>query len=1172
MFAVSLSRLVMLLAFVFCLAPIATGQDELLTQAPDEYRAYGTVADEQGQPIPNAKASLVTVPGETAYMGDLLYRTPAVASESCTEDGEFDIRIPGTDARWNKVNERTQHLLVIEAAGFETSVTKFTRERLLVDLPFSIATGACQPWTLKVLDKDRSSITDAKLSVGQINGHRLPFKFKLENKKDQVVDGGFEVNGVTRDSADGVYVSQKTIGNFYLPIQSNEDGPFVQLPETGVVKGVFKLPESVSPAKLKGKEVVITGGNLYVRNGYPEESLSWVVLPLDENASATASHVTFGATSFGFLDPNSISLTQSLKNLAMPPTLSKENSPLEIAHKLYPSRKVEIRFETESGEPISNVQISAFGGTPGENSKGIVTIEIPVDDKPSGQLFPFDPSNQYQITGAFGVMLDRLEMKDGKPEPITMTRSRSIKGRVTDQQGQVVAGAKVEYTYSSERFSLTRSVLANRSGDFRIDGLPPNATVTLQASKGKLATPSDANISVMSGHAEEVLIPVVTQAVASIAGKIADQQGTPVPGAKVVIKMANVYEKEGYSGESLGAIDLIPDFAGVVSDADGNFQYPLTTQFGNRLQVVVSAPGFRSQHFPFVDGSLKNVAEQSIHLGSFPLFKLPLPKKTIANVVDKNSGKPIAGATLVFIGIDSTKQVAQTDDQGRVTVDAEDTRQLLAVKANGYDLKLNVLESITDTIDVSLIPAGSGNSQVAWLEKDWKLFHEPGRKLLEQLEAPKPKESTFYRQNRFFSAQINSDFKAFQEAISLPYKEKDTFLLINSSPVFLNAPQESMKLLMSPEADARMKASLLAQFALLVEDEDSKEEFYGEAIVQAGECSGSMRLITFGQIASSLVVDGRAEVARELITDVWESSDVDELKEQLESKTAKVRIAEARVFAPAVGLIDANAAIELIRLTSRETEGPGLIAKCLAFASLAGEQDIEAICKKQKVEFEATGLTDVFQSLEPSHSKYPVIAKWIEDHIETMPDSANKVTAAMLAARHLPDGPRRKKLLQKVAVARKACNPSYHYDDPTRAILEELPKFDSLSMAEFDELLFATLEFAPAKTDTMQTNMIYANLIKMIAIKDPEAAKQILDSAFENGAWLYGDPTWSAFSEGSLLKAYAWLDPELACQKALELSEKYSSEAQVRKLELLTTVVGELNTIAIRKGMLQNRK
>ena len=71
---------------------------------------------------------------------------------------------------------------------------------------------------------------------------------------------------------------------------------------------------------------------------------------------------------------------------------------------------------------------------------------------------------------------------------------------------------------------------------------------------------------------------------------------------------------------------------------------------------------------------------------------------------------------------------------------------------------------------------------------------------------------------------------------------------------------------------------------------------------------------------------------------------------------------------------------------------------------------------------------------------------------------------------------------------------------------------------------------------------------------------------------LYGDPTWSPFSNNILLKAYAWIDPELACQKALELSERYSKEAQVRKLELLTTVISELNTIAIRKGMLRHRK
>ena len=1163
--AVSDHRILMLLTFIFCLTSIATGQDELLTQAPDEYRSYGTVVDDLGQPISNAKASLVKLPWERGSKISLLSTSPTVESESCTQDGEFDLRISGTDPRWNAAN-LAHHLLVIEADGFETSITRVTRERLLVDLPFSITTKVCKPWTLKVLDKNGASITDAKLQVGQIDNHRLPFKFKLENQKDQANRGVFEINTVAQDSLKGVYVSLKTGGNFYLPVQSNESGPFVQLPETGIVKGVFKLPESVSPAKLVGKEVIITGGTL--------KNLSWVVLPLDENASATASRVSLGPVKFDLLGQESISLCQSSKDLTVPPTLSNENSPLEITHKLYPSKKIKLQFENESGKPISNVQVLAIGGTVHEaNSNGIATIEIPVDDKPSGKLFPYDPSNQYQITSDFGVFLDRLEMADGKPEPITMTRSRSIKGRVRDEQGQTVAGAKVEYTYSRESFPGTQSVLANRSGDFRIDGLPPNTTVTLKAHKDTLATPSDANISVTSGHTEDVSLHVVTQPVAAIAGKITDQQGVPVPGAKVVIKMANVYVPEGYSNESINTGDLITDFAGVISDADGNFQYPATRQFDNRLQVVVNAPGFRKQGFPLVDGSLKNVAEQSIDLGSFPLFKLPLPKKTAVTVVDKDNGKPIAGAKLVFIGIDSRKQVVQTDNQGKVTIEAENTRQLLVVKANGYDLKLNVLESIADTIDVSLTPTGSGNPQVTWLEKDWKLFHEPGRQLLKQLEVPKPKKSTFYRQNMFFGCQINSDFKAFQKAMGLPYKEKQSLLKSNATPIFLNAPQASVKLLMLSGADAYTKVSLLTQSALLTEDEDTKEELYGEAIIQAGESSsGPTRLLTYGQVARSLAFDGRAEVARELIADAWDSSDADELKKQLKSKTAKTRIAEARRFAPAVGLVDANTAIELIRLTSRKNETSRLIAECLIFASLAGDQDIEAICKKQNVELDAEGLRYFFWWNELSHSKYPVTVKWIEDHVETIPDSANKVTAAMLAARHLPDGPRRKKLLQLVAAARKACSPSYHYDDPAKGILEELPKFDSLSMAEFDELLFATLEFAPAKTETMKTNMIYANLIKMVAIKDPEVAEQILDSAFENGAWLYGDPTRSAFSNNILLKAYAWIDPELACQKALELSERYSKEAQVRKLELLTTVISELNTIAIRKGMLRHRK
>ena len=271
-----------------------------------------------------------------------------------------------------------------------------------------------------------------------------------------------------------------------------------------------------------------------------------------------------------------------------------------------------------------------------------------------------------------------------------------------------------------------------------------------------------------------------------------------------------------------------------------------------------------------------------------------------------------------------------------------------------------------------------------------------------------------------------------------------------------------------------------------------------------------------------------------------------------------------------LGLIDANAAIELIRLTAREVETPGLIVQCITFASLAGNENLDAICKENDVEFGVSGLSRTLGSIDLSRAKFESLAKWIQKHAQTMPDSAAKVEAIMLAARHLSaDSSKRTELFQMAAAAREACRVSYYWDDPAKEILEELPKFESLTTTEFDELLFATLEHTPAKIDSYQLNMVFANLVKMVAVRDPQFAKQILDPAFENGAWLYGDPTWSAFDNNMLLKSYAWIDPELAAQKAVELSEKFSEDDEVRKLQILTSVIDELNSIAVRKGMLK---
>lgn len=45
----------------------------------------------------------------------------------------------------------------------------------------------------------------------------------------------------------------------------------------------------------------------------------------------------------------------------------------------------------------------------------------------------------------------------------------------------------------------------------------------------------------------------------------------------------------------------------------------------------------------------------------------------------------------------------------------------------------------------------------------------------------------------------------------------------------------------------------------------------------------------------------------------------------------------------------------------------------------------------------------------------------------------------------------------------------------------------------------------------------------------------------------------------------------LAADKAMELSDQFSKDAPVRKLQLFTSVIEELNNIAIGKGMLDDR-
>jgi len=1147
----------------------ALAQDEFLTPAADEYRIFGSIRNEQGDIITGAKASLVTPPTDPFLVLELLYETPAVTSVECDDQGSFDIRVPAADKRWNATYERTDLLLIVQASGYETSITKFQRPRLLVQLPLEVTVKKCSPWNLTIEGQDHSVIPDFRVSPAVISGIKLPCKLDLFKAAKSKGNGVYEIEGLSEKSLGGVYLKSDSNGNYCIRSQKFGDKTVIRLPKTGVVHAGFKLPKNINPAELAGEKIIITGGNLYPRNETTLQPISWSILSLDQETKVVAKNVLLDSVTFGFLDPLSIDLCSSMKD-SNTQTLSAENSPLEIRQTLYVAKKINYQFVDESGNPIPHINEGGFARPRGKFiGNGTIAVPVPVGEKPIGQIFPYDASGRYQINSQFGVIISRTELIDGQPKPIEMTRSRSLRGRVTDGQGKFVAGAKVEYTIKSERFTLTQSVLSSSSGTFEIGGLPPETNVVLSASKDSLTTPTDTNISAISGQPDVIEIPVIAQPIASLRGMVTDQSGNPIIDANVKLYAANVIKEEGYGGESSLPIDLIPDFAGVFSDKNGHFEYPATTRFGERIQVSISAAGYRELKYPMIDGSLKDVTDEQLELGKFQLFKLPTTTKTTVTVIAEGSGRPVQDAKLVFIGIDSGKRVAVSDDQGVASLELVNTGQLVAVKADGFELSFSFVKNIPDEFKVSLVPINSVSKNVSWLESDWSSAHSTAQELIAKLQVPAPKQSTYYRQSLFFESQLTADFASFEKnMLSGDYEIMQDNFSVNSANIFLNAPSTAVKFLQTASLPIEQKATYYSEFALLTEDEDLKEELYGEAFILTGECSGKNKLLAAGPLATNLVLDGHLEVAKELISDVWDEQE--ELLQQLKSGEVKSRIASG-VFVPLVGLVDADAAIQLVKLTAREMETPELIAQALAYASMADDQDLDAICKKNNVKFDASGLNEQLLSTDLSHAKYESMAKWIRTHISSMPDSNGKVASIMFAARQMEPGSERKKLLTMAASAREACNVAYSWHDPAKEILEELPKFKSLTANEYDELLFASLEHAPPTFNSYQLNGVFANLVKMIAVRDPIVARKMLDPAFENGAWLYDNSTWSAFRFNSLLKAYAWIDPKLAGKKVIELSEKYSHDNPVRRLELLTSAINELNSIAIRKGMLRHR-
>jgi hypothetical protein len=580
----------------------AVGQDVLFTQSPKQLRAFGTVCDEDGKGIPDAELMLI-VTGRSAWnsYGDSTAE-PETRSVKANVAGEFELVMQPNDPLVLNCASQNKQLLLVQAKGFCTQVVDFKLDRLMIDLPLKFQLTACSDLVLQVLSAAGTPIADAEVKPATILEENIPrlTPWMADLKTDD--QGRVTFSGLELASLKSVYVVSPTQGSQQVQLTVKNQQAIAKIAQTGLVTGKLIPSDGSDPKKLAGTGLLLV---TYGPDFQKPTRRSWQIVKVNEDGKFSTDQLCLGQFAIRSIDDSFFVPYQEFSPLEVD---ESGKASVEIELKISPVQTEKIKFIDESGNPLSGIQVAEADGILHAKSHvtskdGIYLHRWPKEESLSGQLFLQDPLECYQVTDPFGVMLDRLEAKEGQLKTVRMTRSQSLQGIVVDEQGNRLAEATISYSFASERFRREADTLSDSSGKFEIRGLPPSISVEIRASQGNLATDSGQVLSAPSGNPQEIKLVLAPQVTACPIGRIVDESGNPVAGAKIMLQKGVIRQEEGYGGEDLNPEEITAGFAPVLSDQEGRFQFPAIRNFADRLKIKVEKPGFLTRETPFLDGS-----------------------------------------------------------------------------------------------------------------------------------------------------------------------------------------------------------------------------------------------------------------------------------------------------------------------------------------------------------------------------------------------------------------------------------------------------------------------------------------------------------------------------------------------------------------------------------------
>ncbi|MGA0058420.1 MAG: MSCRAMM family protein, partial [Planctomycetota bacterium] len=233
---------------------------------------------------------------------------------------------------------------------------------------------------------------------------------------------------------------------------------------------------------------------------------------------------------------------------------------------------------------------------------------------------------------------------------IPVTGAAVIAGRVVDESGQPVAGAKVQPLLGGSGMKSLfpmllgrdRSVEAGEDGRFVLAGLEPGEITFGAEAKGYV--PATEKVEVRVAERRDDVVVVLARG-ASIAGTVIDDRGLPVAGAKVGVERM----REIAPGLQFSSVD---EESQVETDENGYFL--VSGVEGPKVSLIARAAGHAQ----------KTLGEIELGDGSV-LFRLDRLGRITGSLLD-TEGQPIAGSRISLSG--RAVEAVTTDAEGRFEI------------------------------------------------------------------------------------------------------------------------------------------------------------------------------------------------------------------------------------------------------------------------------------------------------------------------------------------------------------------------------------------------------------------------------------------------------------------------------------------------------------------------